>query len=122
MTKLYRVEEIQPWAEKVGNHYASKPRLTDIRRQTKENTVVLLLTKEKKVPMLWKVLANQFLGRLELASHRDRRGKSSVALGMEKGEKKDAKVLVYPAGSTEYVRYEGNKTPRTTIQIAETEF
>ncbi|EKM81590.1 hypothetical protein AGABI1DRAFT_111875 [Agaricus bisporus var. burnettii JB137-S8] len=90
VTKLYRVEEIQPWAEK-----------------TKEDAVVLLLTKEKKVPMLWKVLANQYLGRLELASHRDRRGKSSVALGMEKGEKKDAKVLVYPAGSTEYVRYEG---------------
>jgi protein disulfide-isomerase A6 len=82
--------------------------LTDIWRQTKERYVILLLTKEKKVPMLWKILANKYLGQIELASHRDRRGKSSVALGMEAGEKKDAKILIYPAGSTEHVRYEGN--------------
>lgn len=78
-----------------------------MQKQTKDKNAVLLLTKDKKVPLLWKVLANKYAGQLDLASHRDRKGKSSVKLGMEAGGKKEAKVLVYVAGSTTPFRYQG---------------
>ncbi|KAK7440405.1 hypothetical protein VKT23_017043 [Stygiomarasmius scandens] len=92
VTKIYRVEEIQPWVEKTAS--LDRPR-------------ALLLTKDKKVPLLWKVLGNKYSGEIELASHRDRKGKSSVQLGYEAGEKNVPKVLIYPIGSTKPVRYEG---------------
>ncbi|KII86004.1 hypothetical protein PLICRDRAFT_144787 [Plicaturopsis crispa FD-325 SS-3] len=88
--KLYHVEDIPEWVAQ----NTDKPR-------------VLLLTKEKKVPLLWQVLGNKYKDQLLLASHRDRKGKSSVKLGYEAGEKKQAKVLLYPVGSTTPVRYEG---------------
>jgi len=88
--KLYRVEDIPSWV----NKHVNKPR-------------ALLLTKDKKVPLLWQVLGNKYQGELELANHRDRKGKSSVILGYEAGEKKEAKVLIYPVGSTKPVRYQG---------------
>ncbi|KAF9465620.1 hypothetical protein BDZ94DRAFT_1159654 [Collybia nuda] len=90
VSKFYKVEDIQPWVEK-----------------TNDKNRVLLLTKDKKVPLLWKVLGNKYKDQLELGTHRDRKGKSSVALGFEAGGKKEAKVLVYPAGSNKPVRYEG---------------
>ncbi|KAJ7636158.1 thioredoxin-like protein [Mycena polygramma] len=89
-TKLYKTEDIVPWIEKT----------VDVKR-------TLLLTKDKKVPLLWKVLANKYQGQLEFGTHRDRKGKSSVALGFEAGEKKESKVLVYSPGSTTPFRYEG---------------
>ncbi|KAF7356933.1 Protein disulfide isomerase [Mycena venus] len=90
-TKLYKTEDIIPWVEK-----------------TIDQKRTLLLTKDKKVPLLWKVLANKYQGLgLEFGTHRDRKGKSSVALGFEAGEKKDSKVLVYSPGSTKPFRYEG---------------
>ncbi|KAF9454412.1 hypothetical protein P691DRAFT_808549 [Macrolepiota fuliginosa MF-IS2] len=90
VTKHYRVEQIQPWVEK-----------------TEDKNAVLLLTKDKKIPLLWKSLANKYAGQVEFASHRDRKGRSSVELGMEAGGQKEAKILVYPAGSTTPFRYEG---------------
>ncbi|GLB41520.1 putative thioredoxin [Lyophyllum shimeji] len=92
VTTLYQVEEIAPWVEKTSKSQKHR---------------ALLLTKEKKVPLLWKVLGNKYKDQLELAAHRDRKGKSSVAMGLEAGEPKQAKVLIYPAGSTKFVRYEG---------------
>ncbi|KAJ7156891.1 hypothetical protein C8R43DRAFT_997557 [Mycena crocata] len=89
-TKLFKTEDIVPWVEK-----------------TVEKKRTLLLTKDKKVPLLWKVLANKYKGELEFGTHRDRKGKSSVALGLEAGEKKESKVLVYSPGSTTPFRYEG---------------
>ncbi|KAJ7065344.1 thioredoxin-like protein [Mycena amicta] len=89
-TKLYKTEDIIPWVEK-----------------TVDKKRTLLLTKDKKVPLLWKILANKYEGKLEFGTHRDRKGKSSVALGFEAGEKKDSKVLVYSPGSTTPFRYEG---------------
>ncbi|KAJ6624861.1 thioredoxin-like protein [Mycena sp. CBHHK59/15] len=89
-TKLYHTEDIIPWIEK-----------------TVDKTRTLLLTKDKKVPLLWKVLANKYQGQLEFGTHRDRKGKSSVAMGFEAGEKKESKVLLYSAGSTTPFRYEG---------------
>ncbi|KAJ6561210.1 thioredoxin-like protein [Mycena vulgaris] len=92
LTKLYKVEDIMPWVEK-----------------TIDKKRTLLLTKDKKVPLLWKVLANKYQGQLEFGTHRDRKGKSSVALGFEAGDlvKKESKVLVYSPGSTAAFRYEG---------------
>ncbi|KAJ7355671.1 thioredoxin-like protein [Mycena albidolilacea] len=90
-TKLYKTEDIVPWIEK-----------------TVDQKRTLLLTKDKKVPLLWKVLANKYKGLgLEFGTHRDRKGKSSVELGFEAGEKKESKVLVYSPGSTKAFRYEG---------------
>ncbi|KAJ7272560.1 hypothetical protein B0H12DRAFT_1091017 [Mycena haematopus] len=90
-SKLYKTEDIAPWIEK-----------------TIDQKRTLLLTKDKKVPLLWQVLANKYqsLG-LEFGYHRDRKGKSSVALGFEAGEKKESKVLLYSPGSTKPFRYEG---------------
>ncbi|KAL0954139.1 hypothetical protein HGRIS_005279 [Hohenbuehelia grisea] len=90
VTKLYHVEDIPGWVEKQEKKYRA-----------------LLLTKDKKVPLLWKVLGNKYMNQIEFASHRDRKGKSSVKLGYEAGEKKQPKVLVYAPGSTKAFRYEG---------------
>ncbi|KAF8271519.1 hypothetical protein EI94DRAFT_1720313 [Lactarius quietus] len=54
-----------------------------------DRTRVMLLSKAKDVPLM------------------DRKGKSSVALGYEAGTKKESKVLIYPAGSTKPVLFEG---------------
>lgn len=90
VTKHYQVEKIESWIN-----------------ENKDKHRVLLLSKDKKVPLLWTVLANKYVGQLDMAYHRDRKGKSSVKLGMEAGGKKEAKILVYPAGSTTALRYEG---------------
>ncbi|KAJ7460709.1 thioredoxin-like protein [Mycena latifolia] len=92
MTKLYKTEDIKPWVE-----------------ETIDKKRTLLLTKDKKVPLLWKVLANKYQGQLEFGTHRDRKGKSSVAMGFEAGDlvKKESKVLVYSPGSTTPFRYGG---------------
>ncbi|KIK56997.1 hypothetical protein GYMLUDRAFT_247271 [Collybiopsis luxurians FD-317 M1] len=90
--KIGQVDAIQSWVEDSAE--GGLPR-------------ALLLTKEKKVPLLWSVLGNKYAGKIELASHRDRKGKSSVALGYEAGEPKSSKVIIYAPGSTTPVRYEG---------------
>ncbi|KAF5354562.1 hypothetical protein D9758_011190 [Tetrapyrgos nigripes] len=90
--KIYNDKDIHPWVEETSS--LDRPR-------------TLLLTKDKKVPLLWKVLANKYKGQLEFASRRDRKGRSSEFMGYEAGEKKVPKVLVYPIGSTKPVMYEG---------------
>lgn len=86
VTKLSSMAEVQAWA---GN--------------TQDQTTLLLLTKDKKVPLLWKVIANQYFAKLELAAHRDEDGKVAKIFGF--GE--NTKVLVFPAGSVKPVKYEG---------------
>lgn len=61
------------------------------------------MTKEKKVPLLWKVLANKYSGKLELAGHRDEDGKTVEALGVDE----KTKVVVFPARSSKPIKYEG---------------
>jgi len=90
VAKFPKAEDIKPWVEKTVNKNRA-----------------LLLTKDTKVPLLWKVLSNKYKDQLDLGTHRDRDGKSSVAMGLEAGGEKQAKVLIYPAGSTKFVRYEG---------------
>jgi protein disulfide-isomerase A6 len=72
-----------------------------------EQTRVLLLSKAKDLPLMWKVLANKYRDDFAFANHRDRNGKSSVALGYDAGKQKESKILVYPAGSTKPVLFEG---------------
>ncbi|KAK0215063.1 disulfide isomerase, partial [Armillaria fumosa] len=89
--KLYNVDELEPWIEKSAS--SPKPR-------------ALLLTKAKKLPLLWKVLANKYSDNLDFASHRNRKGKGSKALGYEEIEDSSI-VLIYSPGETRAVRYRG---------------
>ncbi|PPQ79822.1 hypothetical protein CVT25_002976 [Psilocybe cyanescens] len=87
--KFYSVDDIPGWVSKNTNKHRA-----------------LLLTKDKKVPLLWQVLANKYSDtNLAFASHRDRKGKSSAKMGLE--DTKEAKVLLYPMGSTTPIRYTG---------------
>lgn len=116
-TRLLNDFDVSPWAEKVWLDFirlVSGQLMSPIQHQTKHRA--LLLKKNKKTPLLWKVLANKYQGQLEFAGHYDKKGKTSIQLGLEAGEKKESKVLLYPAGSTNFIRYEGmcHYTPRLT--------
>jgi len=88
--KLYTVEDIEPWAnDKI------------------DQTRVLLLSKAKDIPLMWKVLANKYRDDFAFANHRDRKGKSSEALGYNAGSQKESKILVYPEGSAKPSLFEG---------------
>ncbi|SJL13890.1 uncharacterized protein ARMOST_17339 [Armillaria ostoyae] len=87
--KLYNVDELEPWIEQSAS--SPKPR-------------ALLLTKAKKLPLLWKVLANKYSDNIDFASHRNRKGKGSKALGYEEVEESSI-VLIYPPGETRAIRY-----------------
>jgi protein disulfide-isomerase A6 len=67
----------------------------------------LLLNKDKKVPLLWQVLSNKYGQQFQFGSHHDVKGKTYVSMGLKASEKKASKVVVYPAGSTVPVLYEG---------------
>ena len=68
---------------------------------------MLLLTRAKTVPLVWQVVANKYRDDFKFASHRDRKGRSSVAMGFEAGGDKDSKILYYPPGSTMPIRFQG---------------
>lgn len=67
----------------------------------------LLLNQGKHIPMLWQVMSVRYHEHIKFSIHRDRYARSSEAMGFEAGPKGSSKVLIYPAGSTDYVRYEG---------------
>ncbi|KAF9483022.1 thioredoxin-like protein [Pholiota conissans] len=91
VTKLYNVNEVPGWVS--GN---------------KNKHRALLLTKEKKMPLLWQVLGNKYSHTaLAFASHRDKKGKSSIAMGYEAGGPKEPKVLIYPEGADKPMIYQG---------------
>lgn len=69
--------------------------------------------------MLWQVLSNKYGFDLELASHRDSKGKTSVSMGFEAGGKKTSKVLVYPNGSAEPIVFEGRLKLYCALEIHE---
>ena len=75
--------------------------------QNKDQHRAFLLNQGKHIPILWQTLGNKYKDKLTFGLHRDRYGKSSVKMGLEAGEKGSSKVLVYPAGSTDFIRYEG---------------
>ncbi|THH27150.1 hypothetical protein EUX98_g7025 [Antrodiella citrinella] len=88
--KLYNIDDIPGWVE-----------------EHKSEMRALLVNNGKHIPILWQVLGNKYKDHFTFAIHRDRKGKSSVKMGMEAGEKGSSKVLIYPPGKTDFVRYEG---------------
>ena len=74
-------------------------------------TRVLLFSKAKDIPLMWKVLANKYRDDFAFANHRDRKGKSSEALGYDAGTHKESKILVYPAGLAKPFLFEGTGFP-----------
>ncbi|KAI0788886.1 hypothetical protein C8Q75DRAFT_719079 [Abortiporus biennis] len=88
--KLYKIEDIPGWVN-----------------QNIDHTRALLVNNGKHIPLLWQVLGNKYKDHFKFAIHRDRKGKSSVKMGMEAGEKGTSKVLIYPPGSTDFVRFQG---------------
>ncbi|KAI1790266.1 hypothetical protein LXA43DRAFT_1017218 [Ganoderma leucocontextum] len=99
------------WASRNIPHNVKKVyHLEDLPAWVQENTDApraILLNQGKHIPLLWQTLGNKYKGGIKFAIHRDRKGKSSVKMGLEQGEAKSSKVLLYPTGSTDYVRYEG---------------
>ena len=95
------------WIEKVCLVFISLVSDNSWQLQHKSKHRAFLLRKDKKTPLLWQVLANKYQGRLEFGTIPDRKGKRSVKMGLEAGEKKASKVLIYPAGSSDFVVYEG---------------
>jgi len=89
--RLSNSESITAWAEKKPE----KPR-------------ALLLSKDKKVPLLWKALGNRYSHKMEFASAEDKKGNTLKALGLTVGEeKKGSKVVIYAPDSAEPVLYDG---------------
>jgi len=67
----------------------------------------ILLNKTKKIPLLWKVLANKYNDKIVFANTRDRNGRVSKALGFEPGGKKESKVIVFGANERDAILYQG---------------
>ena len=63
------------------------------------------------VPLLWQVLSNKYGREIQFASHYDHKGKVYLSMGLKAGGKKASKVVIYPAGSTDPVLYEGFEAP-----------
>ena len=57
--------------------------------------------------MLWQVLANKYHDQIEFGTIPDKKGKIAAKMGLKAGKKKVSKVLLYPAGSNEYIEYKG---------------
>jgi len=67
---------------------------------------LVLFTKDKKVPLLWKVLANNFSGHpVAFSSVVDEEGQGVSDLGFEMPGK--SKILLYLPQSTEPLAYDG---------------
>ena len=79
-----------------------------------DHTRVLLLSKAKDIPLMWKVLANKYRDDFAFANHYDLKGKSSEALGYDAGTQKESKIFVYPAGSTKLFLFEGTCSPSSS--------
>ena len=67
----------------------------------------LLLSSSKDIPLIWKALGNKYQDSISFGVLQDKSGKQAVKLGAEDTPTKDSKVLIYPQGSQNYVRYEG---------------
>ncbi|KAG9313159.1 thioredoxin-like protein [Chiua virens] len=71
-------------------------------------TRVILLNRDKKFPLLWQVLGNNYHKKLAFGHHSDPEGTFAASLGFTTREEgKYSKVIVYPAGSNVPILYEG---------------
>jgi len=88
---LTRIHDIPAWLDK----------RSDLPR-------VILLNKDKKFPLLWQVLANNYWKKLAFGHYSDPDGTFAYSLGFPATvEGKTSKVIVYPVGSSVPVLYEG---------------
>jgi hypothetical protein len=99
--------EIESWVNDVCSILAF-PRDTFFTGIQKiDQTRVLLLSKAKDIPLMWKVLANKYRDALAFANHYDRDGKSSVMLGYDSETQKETKILIYLTSSAKPLLFEG---------------
>ncbi|KAJ8496035.1 hypothetical protein ONZ51_g1338 [Trametes cubensis] len=98
--KIYHLEDLPGWVDE----HIEKPR-------------AVLLNQGKHIPLLWQTLGNRYRDQIKFAVHRDRYGKSSIEMGLEKGPPKSSKVLFYPAGSRDYVRYFGTQKHEPLVKF-----
>ncbi|EGN91741.1 hypothetical protein SERLA73DRAFT_192065 [Serpula lacrymans var. lacrymans S7.3] len=98
------------WAsDGVPNKVKNLPTSNDISTWAGKNSYsprVILLNKDKKSPLLWQVLGNNYWKKLSFGHHSDPSGNTAATLGFE-AEEKQSKVLVYLAGSEEPKLYDG---------------
>ncbi|KAF7798709.1 hypothetical protein EIP86_009933 [Pleurotus ostreatoroseus] len=90
VTKIYHLPDLPAW---VDEHI--------------DRDRALLVNNGKGIPLLWQALGNKYKGKITFGIHRDRRGESFKKMGLEYEKKGDSKVLIYPAGSKEFIVYEG---------------
>ncbi|KZT07343.1 thioredoxin-like protein [Laetiporus sulphureus 93-53] len=90
--RLEKVADIADWS----NKNVAKPR-------------ALLLTSNKDIPLMWKALGNKYKDSITFAILYDKSGKGAVKLGAEETADKGSKVLIYPAGSPHFARFEGSQ-------------
>ncbi|KAG1812870.1 thioredoxin-like protein [Suillus subaureus] len=100
------------WASRsVPNNVKSLPHIYDIPAwldKTSDLPRVILLNKDKKFPLLWQVLANNYWKKMAFGHHTDPDGAFATSLGFPATvEGKISKVIVYPPGSSVPVLYEG---------------
>lgn len=78
----------------------------EYRQQNTTSPRAVLITGQKTVPLLWKTLSNNFATvkpKIAFGAHRDTDASSAGKLGF-----KGAKIVVYPAGSSTGIAYEGD--------------
>ncbi|KAF8728499.1 hypothetical protein AX14_006556 [Amanita brunnescens Koide BX004] len=100
-----RGNEVAPMVYESGDRSASAI-FNDIETWAKKDDGMhraLLLTKEKTVPLLWKVLGSKYHGLLRLAVIKNEKGDIPSNLGVAE----NAKVVLYLAGSSKPIVYEG---------------
>ncbi|GBE86733.1 thioredoxin-like protein [Sparassis latifolia] len=101
------------WASKNIPHAVRRlDTVTNINDWVEDNITkpsAILLHPGKEIPLMWKSLGNKYKDAISFAIHRDKTGKSAVKLGAEDHASKASRILVYPPGSTEFVRYDGTQ-------------
>lgn len=88
--RLDKVADVTAWA----NEHVAKP-------------CAVLLNSGKEIPLMWKTLGNKYKDHITFSILQDKSGKSAVKLGVEEKPDRTSKVLVYPAGSSDFVRFDG---------------
>lgn len=94
-------------------------RLTCVVAQNIDLPRVILFNRDKKFPLLWQVLGNNYHKKIAFGHHSDPEGKFAASLGFAvREEGKFSKVVVYPAGSSVPILYEGKRLPVCSHRVA----
>ena len=83
---------------------------SDVSWQNIDLPRVILLNRDKKFPLLWQVLGNNYHKKIAFGHHSDPEGNFAASLGFTAREEgKYSKVIVYPAGSSVPILFEGKR-------------